>query len=674
MCTKQNLLQMKLSAGEIEKLTQEIISRTTSVLDSVCAVQGDRTFENTIVPMAKLSTEMQPLISSCDFPMHVSTDEVLRDASSASDEALRKFQVECSMRIDVYEAVLSYEQQRKDRGEELGGEAKRLVERMLRDFRRDGLALPEAKRDRVKELKKLLSEKEVLFQKNMNEDKTRHAFTVDELEGMSDDYIGGLEDAEDGKKWVSLKYPDILPLMQKAKKEETRRVMDALKGSQCEAINTPLLEDAIKIRYELASELGYENHAAYVLEERMAKKTTEATTMLEELTARLAPFADRELGRLKELKAAEKKEMGLESDGKINSWDFQYYHTLLKEREYSVDEDKVKEFFPLDVVKKGLLEAYQTILSLKFTQTTAHEPWHEDVEMWEVNDAPSGAFLGFFYLDLHPRDGKYGHAAVFGLQPACDVVPTAKDTKFGEVERMCSVAAMVANFSKPTAGKPSLLKHGEVVTFFHEFGHVMHQICTKARFSDFSGTRTERDFVEAPSQMLENWCFEEEPLAKMSGHYLRKDEPLSQDLRDNVIKSKNLNSGLLNLRQVFFGSFDLAIHTSGPKVDTKEVWGSLREKITRIANSSGGNGSASFGHIMGGYDCGYYGYLWSEVFSSDMFTIFKAGNKLYSPEIGGRYRTCILEPGGTVDGDVMVKNFLGRDLDKTAFLVSNGLQ
>uniref|UniRef100_A0A7S1DJ25 Peptidase M3A/M3B catalytic domain-containing protein n=3 Tax=Hemiselmis andersenii TaxID=464988 RepID=A0A7S1DJ25_HEMAN len=254
------------------------------------------------------------------------------------------------------------------------------------------------------------------------------------------------------------------------------------------------------------------------------------------------------------------------------------------------------------------------------------------------------------------------------------MAPSASDSKFGEVERVCPVAAMVANFTKPIKEKPSLLKHGEVVTFFHEFGHVMHQICTKAHFCEFSGTRTERDFVEAPSQMLENWCFEEEPLTKMSGHYLNKGEPLSKELRDNMIRSKNLNSGLLNLRQVFFGSFDLAIHTSGPKVDTKEVWGSLREKITRIANSSGGNGSASFGHIMGGYDCGYYGYLWSEVFSADMFTIFKASGNLYSPEVGARYRSCILEPGGTVDGDVMVRNFLGRELDKNAFLVSNGLQ
>jgi len=457
---------------------------------------------------------MSPLISSCDFPMHVSTDDKLRDASSESDEKLRKFQVDCGMRVDMYEAFTAYDEQRAARGDKLNPEAERLVQRMIRDFRRNGLALSEDKREKVKELKKLLSEKEVTFQKNLNEDKTRHAFTVEELEGMNEDYIGSLEDAGDGKKWVTLKYPDILPLMQKCKVENTRKVMDALKGSQCETVNAPLLEDALKIRQELATILGYSDHASYVLEERMAKKTQTALDMEADLVKKLAPFADRELAALAKLKGELAAERGETSDGKINSWDFQFFHTLLKEREYTVDEDKVREYFPLSVVKKGLLEAYQTILSLKFTQVPTQDAWHEDVEMYEVEDAKQGYFLGYFYLDLHPRDGKYGHAAVFGLQAACDLEPTAGEPASGAA-RQCSVAAMVANFTKPTGDKPSLLKHSEVVTFFHEFGHVMHQVCTKARFCEFSGTRTERDFVEAPSQMLENWCWEEEPLTKM---------------------------------------------------------------------------------------------------------------------------------------------------------------
>mmetsp|Transcript_10028 Transcript_10028/g.24804 ORF Transcript_10028/g.24804 Transcript_10028/m.24804 type:complete len:676 (+) Transcript_10028:78-2105(+) len=675
MCTRENHLNLQLSAAEIAKLTDDIIAKTTACLDGVVAVTGDRTFENTIAPMAKMEREISPIVSSCDFPMHVSSNSELRDASSESDEKLRKFNVDCSMRVDVYEAVQAYEEQRKARGEKLGAEAERLVSRMLRDYRRNGLALDKEKRDKVGDLKKQLSEKEVQFQKNLNEDKTRHAFAKEELEGMNEDYIGSLEDAEGGKKWVTLKYPDILPLMQKAKREETRKIMDKLKGSQCADVNTPLLEDALKIRSELAQLLSYKDHASYVLEERMAKNTSTALTLLSDLKDKLAPFADRELEALKKLKEEEKKERGEPFDGKINSWDFQYYHTLIKERTYSVDEDTVREYFPLEIVKEGLLQAYQQILTLTFTKVSDPKGlWHEDVEQYEVSDSATKDFMGYFYLDLHPREGKYGHAAVFGLQAACDKEPTSGVEAEKAVPRQCSIAAMVANFTKPTADKPSLLKHGEVVTFFHEFGHVMHQVCTKAKFCEFSGTRTERDFVEAPSQMLENWCWEEEPLTKMSGHYLDKSKPLEIELLRNMIRAKNLNSGLLNLRQAFFGSFDLSIHMTSDRVDTGKVWSELREEITRIPNSSGGNGAASFGHIMGGYDSGYYGYLWSEVFSADMFTIFKSSGDLYSPVIGARYRQKILEPGGTVDGDEMVRGFLGRELDKSAFLVSNGLQ
>ena len=670
MASRENKLRLTLGAAEIASLTDEIIAKMTAVGDEVAGVTGERTFENTVAPLARLDRELSPLVSSCDFGMHVSPDEAVRNASGEADEKLRKFQVDFSMRTDVYAAVLAFEEKRKKEQIQLSPEAARYLEKTLLDFVRDGLQLEGEKREKLIELKKLVSEKEVQFQKNLNEDTSKMAVSLDELEGMSEDFIAGLEDAPDGKKFLTLKYPDLLPAMQKCKRESTRKALDALRSAQCEEANTPLLEDTLRLRSEIAALLGYDNHADYQLEIRMSKKSAAVHEMYEKLLPRLIPPAQAELEALKALKEQEKQERGEPFDGKINSWDFQYYHTLLKQRKFTIDEDEVRNYFPLGRVKHELLKAYQTILSLVFTQVA--EPtgvWHSDVELYEVADARSSAFIGYFYLDLHPREGKYGHAAVFGLQCGCDLNPTAMPV--ADAARQCPIAAMVANFSKPTADKPSLLKHGEVVTFFHEFGHVMHQLCTRARFGRFSGTATERDFVEAPSQMLENWCWDAEPLRIMSGLFTDEATPLPEALLANMVAAKNLNSALMALRQVFFGKFDMTIH-SGTVSSTGALWTELREAVSLIPNSSGGNGAASFGHIMGGYDAGYYGYLWSEVFSADMFTIFKKGG-LFSPEIGARYRECILEPGGTVDGLRMITNFLQRDLDPDAYLVSQGL-
>jgi thimet oligopeptidase len=256
MASKEVRLRLKLSVSEIAALSDEIVARMTTVGDEVAGVTGERTFENTIAPLARLDRELSPMTTSCDFPMHVSSDEAIRDASSAADEKLRKFSVDFSMRQDIYRGVLAYEEQRKAKGVTLSPDAARYVEKTLLDFQRDGLQLEGEKREKLIELKKQLSEKELYFQKNLNEDNSKVAFTREELEGMSDDYIDGLADAEDGKKYVTLKMPDLMPAMQKCKREETRCKLDKLRSSQCEDVNTPLLEEALRLRAEIAALLG----------------------------------------------------------------------------------------------------------------------------------------------------------------------------------------------------------------------------------------------------------------------------------------------------------------------------------------------------------------------------------------------------------------------------------
>ncbi|XP_065923847.1 thimet oligopeptidase-like [Magallana gigas] len=307
--------------------------------------------------------------------------------------------------------------------------------------------------------------------------------------------------------------------------------------------------------------LGFPTHAAFVLDMRMAKDPEKVRTFLVDLAQKLRPLQEQEVKVYLEYKKEKCDKYGYEYDGKIHYWDLRYYMTMTEKRQYAVDSNLLKEYSPMEVVTTGPLDINQELLNLKFTQVKDVEVWHPSSRwQYSVVDRESSNLLGYFYLDLYPREGKYGHAACFELQPGC-IQPDGK--------RQISVAAMVANFTKPTEDKPALLTHDEVETYFHEFGHVMHQICAQSEFALFSGTSVERDFVEAPSQMLENWCWEKEPLQRMSKHY-KTGEAIPDHLLDKLIKSRIANADMFNLRQILLGMFDQTIHTQKNRIIVHE--------------------------------------------------------------------------------------------------------
>jgi Zn-dependent oligopeptidase len=345
----------------------------------------------------------------------------------------------------------------------------------------------------------------------------------------------------------------------------------------------------------------------------------------------------------------------------LQSWDSNYYTTQLRKRDYGIDQNEVAKYFPLEQVVDGMFEITGEVFGLEYNRVQDAGAWNPDVYLYEIRNKGGDEPIAHFYADLFPREGKFGHAAAFPLVSG-ELLPDGTYRK--------PVAAIVANFTKPTDTAPSLLKHDEALTLFHEFGHILHFCLTTVDVMRFAGFDTEWDFVEAPSQIMEHWMWQPEVLGRFARHH-ETGEPIPADLVERLVAARDLNVGLFTMRQIFLGKFDLLLHGSTEPVSVDKAYRDAYS-LTGFPFYEDTHFGASFGHLMGGYDAGYYGYLWSKVYGDDMFSVF-ANEGVLSPEVGRRYRDEVLAMGHSRDAIDHLRAFLGREPSTAAFLADLGL-
>ncbi len=647
---KEDFKWVNWKAADFERVAADGIRRKKEAYAKIRAIPAaERTFVNTIYALETAGERAGDEMNRIALLKEVSTDPSIRAAAAETIESVQKQLVEIEFDPRMYAVIKEYAKKR----EKLQGPERLLFKDLKKGYERMGFELPKTKMAKLKANIKLLGKLGLAFDHNLNEYKDHILVTEAELDGLPDSYRANL--AKVGNKYkVTMTYPDVHPFMAGAHDEDKRRELLEKFVRRGGPQNIVILKKMFRLRAENARLLGYKTHADFQTELRMAKSAANVCRFIKDLERRTKKQAARDLAMLK----ADKKRRTGDKKALLGAHDVGYLFKQIRKEKFDIDSDIVKEYFPFEQVKQATLDAYQKLLGVVFKRRSDVKLWHPDAQLFDVYDARDG-YLSTFILDLFPREGKYGHAC-------------ASELTYGRREGnsyRAPLAAMLANFPKPSPANPSLMSHGEVETFFHEFGHLMHFTLTKARYSAQSGFNVAMDFVEAPSQMLENWVWDAGMLTRLSKHY-KTGRPLPKDLITRIIDARLFGEAWGVRSQLVLASLDLIIHTKGAK-DPVKLYAELDKKLMGITPPARQLWLAGFGHIAHGYDAGYYGYLWSKVYAEDMFSRFQKEGVL-NPKTGRDYRHWILEKGSSMEEMDLVRGFLNRKPNNKAFLKSIG--
>lgn len=658
--TEQDLASLfPRSVEEIKERTDAALADAKERLTKIlCVPTEERTYQNTMYELDQLCAFSPIMIfhAIAELTSMVHPDTALRDAAREASSKLEAFFVdEISNNKPLYDAVKAYAERTQ---EELSDDQQYFITETLADFKRGGLDLPEEQRKKVAQLQKELSDLGRSFELNVAASNNTVTVPREALTGLEDDFIAGLKTTDDGQYILTTDYPTYFGVMGHCSVEETRKELSRAFENRAYPENEDVLKAIIAKRDELARELGFDSFTHLNLDNQMVKTPQRAETFLNELLER---SAQKEQTEFNQLTAELPESVSLTEDGKMKSWDGAYVRAQYKKKHFNVDDRMIAEYFPTEHTLQQLLAIYEEFMGLSFKVKPADNLWHEDVKLVEAYDTHTQKLLGYLLLDLHPRPNKYTHACHGNIVPS---VTLADGTQ------PYVVSLVIANFPKSTSTKPSLLKLSDVRTFFHEFGHALHGLLGRTNVASFSGTRVKTDFVELPSQMLEEWLWEKDILKRVSSHYVTS-EPLSDDLIEKLVALKHFDTGAFVQRQAYLSLVSLNYYFAGADKDVAAV---MRDLFIRTrpncAYDDASHMFASFGHLNG-YGAKYYGYMWSRVFGLDLFATIKENG--FSREIGKRYVDQVLSKGGSQDPMELLIAFLGREPQQDAFFRDLGL-
>src|SRR6266568_4301358 len=645
----------------IEASMKDAIAKANSALDQIGAQDLSKvTFKSTVVALDDLTYQAGITANRATIIKETNTNPGMRSAAENAVKAFQEWAVGIDYREDVYKAIKAF----ADTHRKLSGEDEKLLNETLRDYRRAGLDLPPDQRKEVEQLRKELSKLGTDFDTNIVNASAPVMFTKADLDGLPDSFFAspGVKTGDDAYTVMANVTWQFITVEENAKSEATRKQLYLIHDTLAKDSNVAVLNQMLALRNKIALRLGYKSWDDYQTEIKIAKTGANAEKYINDLVAGIQPKFDSELAELQKLKAAETND----PNARIMVWDWRYYGNQRNKQKYDVDKEALRAYFPFQKVLDGMFNIYQSIFGLKFEKIAAPYKWIADLQLYLVTDAVSGEPLGMFYLDMFPREGKFNHFAQFDIISG-KLLPDSKYQR--------PTVALLCNFPPATADKPSLMTHSDVETLFHEFGHALHSIVTRAKYGRFAGTHVPGDFVEAPSQMLQNWVWNKKVLDTFAADYRDPSKKIPGDIIQKMNDAKKATAGVFYRRQFAFASLDLAMHAAHPENaawDCIAISNPILEKVFLPIDPST-TFVTYFGH-MNGYDAGYYGYAWADAIAADMATVFeKAKDGYLDKQAGMKLRREIYEPGDSRDVNESIEKFLSRKQSIEPFLKKIGI-
>ena len=642
------------------------VAEAKAEIDAIVANPDEPAFGNTIEAMEFSGRTLNKVAGIFYNLMEANTNDEMQEIA----EKIAPMMTEYSMYVSLNDALFRRVKAVYEKKDKLGldKDQMKLLEDTYKGFVRGGANLSDADKALYSKWSEELSLLTLQFSKNVlaaTNAYTLHVTDEAELAGLPE-YVKAMG-AETAKEkglegWAfTLDYPSYSPFLQYSSNRELRRQIWMAYNTRAiggEFDNTEIVKQIVDLRIKIANILGYETYADYALEDRMAKNKETVDSFILQLLEPSMPFAMKDVADV----LAYARKNGFQDD-RLQSWDFTYWSERYKEAEYSLSAEELKPYFQLESCIDAVFGLATRLYGITFTELDNVPVYHEDVKVYEVKDA-DGTHLALFYADFFPRVSKRGGAWMTGFRD---------QSKFNGVEERPFIS-IVCNFTKPTADAPSLITHDELTTFLHEFGHALHGIFAKGRYPSLTGTSVSRDFVELPSQIMENWAFEPEYLNSFAKHY-RTGEPIPAELIGKIVAAKNYLAAYGQVRQLHFGYLDMAWHSlkEVPEMSTVEFEQGVLAPWAVMPAAEGAAFSGSFSHIFsGGYSAGYYSYKWAEVLEADAFSLFKEKG-IFNTDVAESFRRNILEMGGAEDADVLYRNFRGHDPEPAALMEKLGL-